>query len=116
MTISILYGNMKLTSCEVNFMKGRVIMKNKIKEFRTRAQMTQIELAELVHVSSRTIISIEREQFSPSLMLAYRIAQVFEVSVEELCCLKENMERENAEYDVLFKKVPVDRANDLRLR
>ena len=33
--------------------------------------MTQQQLADLVHVSSRTIISIEKEQYSPSLMLAY---------------------------------------------
>lgn len=60
--------------------------------------MTQRQLADLVHVSSRTIISIEKEQYSPSLMLAYRIAQVFDVTVEELCCLQENKEQEDREY------------------
>lgn len=53
--------------------------------------MTQQELADTVHVSSRTIISIEQEQYSPSLMLAYRMARVFGVSVEDLCLLEENM-------------------------
>ena len=53
------------------------------------------QLADLVHVSSRTIISIEKEQYSPSLMLAYRMAEVFGVTVEELCCLKENKELED---------------------
>ena len=62
-------------------------MKTRVKEFRTKANLTQQQLAELVHVSSRTIISIEKEQYSPSLMLAYRMAEVFGVSVEELCCL-----------------------------
>lgn len=76
-------------------------MKTKIKEFRTDAQMTQQQLADLVHVSSRTIISIEKEQYNPSLMLAYRIAQVFGVSVEELCCLKENKELEDKQYEDL---------------
>ena len=61
--------------------------------------MTQRQLADLVHVSSRTIISIEKEQYSPSLMLAYRIAQVFDVTVEELCCLQENKEQEDREYE-----------------
>ena len=65
-------------------------MKTKVKELQTAAGMTQQQLADLVHVSSRTIISIEKEQYSPSLMLAYRMAQVFGVTVEELCCLKEN--------------------------
>ena len=63
--------------------------------------MTQQQLADLVHVSSRTIISIEKEQYSPSLMLAYRIAQVFDVTVEELCYLQENKEQEDREYENL---------------
>ena len=76
-------------------------MKTRVKEFRTKANLTQQQLAELVHVSSRTIISIEKEQYSPSLMLAYRMAEVFGVSVEELCCLKENREQEDLAYENL---------------
>jgi len=67
-------------------------MKTKIKELRIASQMTQQQLAEAVQVSSRTIISIEKEQYSPSLLLAYRMAVLFGVTVEELCCLKENLE------------------------
>ena len=74
-------------------------MKTKVKEFRTAAGITQLQLAELVHVSPRTIISIEKEQYNPSLMLAYRMAEVFGVSVEELCCLKENKEKEDQNYE-----------------
>ncbi|RHR10155.1 transcriptional regulator [Pseudoflavonifractor sp. AF19-9AC] len=76
-------------------------MKTRVKELRTAAKLTQQQLAELVHVSARTIISIEKEQCSPSLMLAYRIAQVFGVTVEELCCLKENKELEDQQYENL---------------
>ena len=76
-------------------------MKNRVKELRIAAGMTQQQLADLVHVSSRTIISIEKEQYSPSLMLAYRIAQVFDVTVEELCCLQENKEQEDRKYENL---------------
>ena len=76
-------------------------MKTKIKELRIAAKMTQQELADLVHVSSRTIISIEKEQYNPSLMLAYRMSEVFGVSVEELCCLKENREPEDRQYENL---------------
>lgn len=76
-------------------------MKTRVKELRTAAQMTQQQLANLVHVSSRTIISIEKEQYSPSLMLAYRMAVVFGVTVEELCCLKENKEVEDKQYENL---------------
>ena len=74
-------------------------MKTKVKASRTAAKMTQQQLADLVHVSSRTIISIEKEQYNPSLMLAYRMAEVFGVSVEELCCLKENRELEDQQYE-----------------
>ena len=59
-------------------------MKTRVKELRTAAKMTQQQLADLVRVSSRTIISIEKEQYNPSLMLAYRIAQVFGTTVEDL--------------------------------
>ena len=76
-------------------------MKTMVKKLRTAAKLTQQQLADLVHVSNRTIISIEKEQYSPSLMLAYRIAQVFGVTVEELCCLKENKELEDREYESL---------------
>lgn len=76
-------------------------MKTKVKELRKQLNITQQQLADLVHVSSRTIISIEKEQYSPSLMLAYRIAEVFGISVEELCCLKENKELEDKQYENL---------------
>ncbi len=76
-------------------------MKTRVKELRTAAEMTQQQLADLAHVSSRTIISIEKEQYSPSLMLAYRMAQIFGVTVEDLCCLKENKELEDKQYEDL---------------
>lgn len=76
-------------------------MKTRVKELRIAAKMTQQQLADQVHVSARTIISIEKEQYSPSLMLAYRMAEIFGVSVEELCCLKENKEMEDRAYENL---------------
>lgn len=82
---------MKLPSHEVCFtFKGGDKMKNNVKKLRTKVNMTQVELAKLVNVSSRTIISIENEKYNPSLILAYRIAKVFKVSMEDLYCLKEN--------------------------
>ena len=101
--MTYLYDNMKLTSQEANFIlfERWNEMKTKVKELRKQLNMTQQQLADLVHVSSRTIISIEKEQYSPSLMLAYRMAEVFGVSVEELCCLKENKELEDKQYENL---------------
>ena len=78
--------------------EGRHPMKTRVKELRAAAGLTQLQLGRLVHVSVRTINSIEKEaNYSPSLMLAYRLAEVFGVTVEELCCLRENLELEDAE-------------------
>ena len=74
-------------------------MKTRVKELRTAAKMTQQQLADLVRVSSRTIISIEKEQYNPSLMLAYRIAKVFGTTGEDLCCLQENKALEDQQYE-----------------
>ena len=66
-------------------------MRNRIKEYRTKANMTQQELADRVHVSSRTIISLEKGQYNPSILLAYRIAVLFQTTIENLYCLKETI-------------------------
>ena len=76
-------------------------MKTRVRQLRQAAGLTQQQLADLVHVSSRTIISLEKGQYSPSLMLAYRIALVFRTTVEELCCLEENKELEDRMYENL---------------
>ena len=76
-------------------------MKHRVKELRTAAGMTQQQLADRVHVSSRTIISLEKELYNPSLLLAYRIAELFGVTVEDLYCLKENRELEDRQYEDL---------------
>lgn len=72
-------------------------MKTLIKTYRLSNKMTQQELADLVGVSSRTIISIEKGQYKPSLMLAYKISLLFNTTIEEICCLKENLELEEKE-------------------
>lgn len=87
---------MKYTSY---FEDERQSMKTKVKAYRTQQKMTQQQLADLVHVSVRTIISIEKEQYNPSLMLAYRMAQAFGTTVEELCCLEENKQKEDEKYE-----------------
>jgi putative transcriptional regulator len=69
-------------------------MKNRIKYFRKNANMTQQQLADLVSVSSRTIISLEKGQYNPSVLLAYKIAQVFHVSIENLFFSREEDEDE----------------------
>jgi len=70
-------------------------VKNRVKELRIASNMTQQQLADLVSVSSRTVISLEKGQYNPSIMLAYKIARVFNTTIEELYCLKENWENED---------------------
>lgn len=72
-------------------------MRTRVREYRMATGMTQQQLADLVFVSSRTIISIEKEQYNPSLMLAYRIARVFGTTVENLCLLETNKQLEDEE-------------------
>ena len=60
-------------------------MKTRIRELRNAMGITQQQLADFVHVSSRTIISIEKGQYSPSLMLSLPYGlQVFHTTVEDL--------------------------------
>lgn len=58
-------------------------MRNRVKELRLEHGLTQQELADKVYVSSRTIISLEKQKYNPSVLLAYRIASVFNLSIEE---------------------------------
>jgi putative transcriptional regulator len=59
-------------------------MKNKIREVRVAHQMTQEELAEKIGVSRQTINAIEKGKFDPSLPTAFKMARLFEQSIEAL--------------------------------
>ncbi|MDI6897184.1 helix-turn-helix transcriptional regulator [Methanocella conradii] len=59
-------------------------MRNRLKEFRARHNMTQEELAAKVGVSRQTINAIENEKYDPSLSLAFRLARCFGTAIEEL--------------------------------
>ncbi|UXV32253.1 helix-turn-helix transcriptional regulator [Mammaliicoccus sciuri] len=65
-------------------------MKNKVYEYRTQKNMTQSELSRLIKVSRQTINSIERYKFNPTLVLAHKLSQVFEVSIDELFIFEED--------------------------
>jgi len=62
----------------------------RIKEYRARCGMTQEELAELVGVRRETIVHLEKGRYNPSLKLAYDIARVFGVPIEEIFVFVEN--------------------------
>ena len=64
-------------------------MKNRLKELREKASMTQEDLAIRAQVSRQTIISLEKGKYNPSITLAYKLACIFSLSIEELFLLKE---------------------------
>ena len=65
--------------------KGAYHVDNAIRRLRLEAgDMTQQQLADLVGVTRQTVNAIEGNKYSPSLEVAFRIARVFEVSLEEV--------------------------------
>jgi len=64
-------------------------MKNHIKELREGRSLTQEDLAKLLDTSRQTIISLEKEKYNPSIMLAYKISKVFNKIIEEIFMFEE---------------------------
>ena len=63
---------------------------NRLKEHRARLGVNQAELGNLAGVSRQTISLIERGDYSPSVTLALKLAQIFEVSVEDIFIYRED--------------------------
>ena len=61
----------------------------RMKELRIQYGLTQQELADLVGVSRQTIMQLERNRYNPSMLLAYSIAKVFDVTIEDLFNFRE---------------------------
>ncbi len=59
-------------------------MKNRLRELRARDRLTQNDLAERLDVSRQTVISIENGKYDPSLPLAFKIAGVFQLALEDI--------------------------------
>jgi putative transcriptional regulator len=59
----------------------------RIKELRARDDLTQQQLADLVQVRRETIVFLEKGKYNPSLKLAYEIAQVFKLKIEDVFLL-----------------------------
>ena len=69
-------------------------MKNRVKELREKEGLTQKKLGEKVNVSRQAINAIETGKYDPSLWLAYDIAQLFNMSIEEVFNFKESERNE----------------------
>lgn len=64
-------------------------LKNRLKELRARDGLNQTELAKLAEVSRQTISLIERGEYTPSVVIAMRIAMIFNENVENVFQLVE---------------------------
>ena len=64
-------------------------MKNRLEEIRKAKGITQEELANAIEVSRQTVGSLENGRYNPSIILAFKIARFFEVSIEEVFIFEE---------------------------
>ena len=68
------------------------ILKNRLKELRARDGINQTQLAKLAGISRQTVSLIERNEYTPSVVIAFKIAKSFSEPVENVFSL---MEEEN---------------------
>lgn len=59
-------------------------MRNRIKEFRAKHNITQEKLAQIVGVRRETVIFLEQGKYNPSLRLAHNVAKALKTSIDEL--------------------------------
>ncbi|SKB08384.1 putative transcriptional regulator [Prosthecobacter debontii] len=59
-------------------------MKNHLRDFREKHGYSQEQLGKLLEVSRQTINSIEKERYDPSLPLAFKLARLFQVKIEDI--------------------------------
>ena len=65
-------------------------MKNKLEEIRKAKGITQEELANALEVSRQTVGALENGRYNPSIILAFKIARFFNVSIEEVFIFEED--------------------------
>ena len=59
-------------------------MKNKLRELRAAKGWSQADLADELEVSRQTVNALETEKYDPSLPLAFKVARLFKLSIEEV--------------------------------
>jgi len=65
-------------------------LKNKLEEIRKKNDLSQSQLAEILEVSRQTISSLENGRYNPSILLAFKIARHFDLSIEEIFIYEES--------------------------
>lgn len=66
------------------------VVNNSVQEFRSKKKITQEELAKSVGVTRQTVIAIEKGNYTPSVLLALKIAKYFDTTVEKLFSLEDD--------------------------
>ena len=69
--------------------KKKLNVNNRIKEYRARHNITQIQLADALGITRQTIIFLEQGKYSPSLQLAFSISSYFKVNIGDIFYLDE---------------------------
>ncbi len=69
-------------------------MKNRLEEIRKQNGITQEELADKLEVSRQTISSLEKGRYNPSIILAFKLAKLFGISVEDIFIYEEEKDDE----------------------
>lgn len=67
-------------------------MKNRLEELRKQRGIKQEDLANALEVSRQTIGSLENGRYNPSILLAFKIAKFFDMSIEEIFIYEEEEE------------------------
>lgn len=67
-------------------------VRNKLKVYRAMHDLTQEQLADKIGVSRQTVIAIESDKYLPSLGLAFKIAKLFKVKIEDIFTYNEKEE------------------------
>ena len=81
---TICYNEIKLR------VKEKDMLKNRLKELRARDGLNQTDLAKLAGVSRQTISLLERDEYTPSVVIALRISQIFNEPVESVFRIEED--------------------------
>ena len=70
--------------------KEKEMLKNRLKELRARDGLNQTDLAKLAGVSRQTVSLLERDEYTPSIIIALKISQIFNETVESVFRLEED--------------------------
>ena len=70
--------------------KEKDMLKNRLKELRARDGLNQTDLAKMAGVSRQTISLLERDEYTPSIIIALKISQIFNETVESVFRLEED--------------------------